>query len=195
MNKRQFVILLAFASAWLASGCAEVDVDSDSTCVASFAGPEVSGQELAIKDVNTTLYAESFTLDESSTPGTVKLKLKAIGTPTGDLVVTLHANSSGNPAVIQTEPATLDASTITPGAAAAYYTFTFDTPAKTLAAGTYWIVLHGNSSFNSTTGVSWMVSNRAGAYPDGSALNSGNNGSTWTTSLVDSKAFLFLVGC
>lgn len=191
MSKRLFIIPLVLAAACLASGCT-LDLDPISSCVSSFAGPEVSGQEAPLADFNATLYAESFTLTQSSAPGSVKLKLKAIGTPTGSLRVTLHADLNGNPDVAQTEYGTLDASTITPGADATYYEFTFTSPAKTLAAGTYWIVLRGNSNFNTSTGVYWMATDVSGAYTAGSSLSSGNNGSTWNPI---AKAFLFLLGC
>lgn len=195
MHKQGIAIILVAALAASVSSCAfDVDADGITSCIAGFSGPEVTNAEEILADFNATLYAMSFTLTQSSAPSSVRLNLKALGTPTGTLTVTLHADSGGNPSITQSGSGTLDASTILPTAAAAYYTFTFASP-QTLAPGTYWVVLHGASAFAPTKGIYWMASDVAGAYSGGSSLTSANNGGVWNTSGITNKSFLFQLGC
>lgn len=183
------IIALLFA---FAQGCGDSGAPvSGTTCTASFSGPEVAGQEVSVDTV--TEIAQSITLAAAATPGSLQLKLKAIGTPTGSVYVRIETSLSSAPSGFIVENATLDATKVAAAPAAdAFYTFTFSTP-QALAVGTYWIILKGNASFTAT-GVSWMATNVSGAYTGGTALSSSND-SSWGVSQVSGKGLLFLFGC
>ena len=109
-----------------------------------------------------TEFAQSFKLTGAVAPANVQLRLKAVGTPTGSIFVRIEPDLGGAPSGFVTENTTFNAASILPAPAAdAYYSFVFS-PAQSLAAGTYWILLLRNSSFGST-GVSWMGTNVSGS--------------------------------
>ena len=183
---------LAFSAILFAQGCGLLTNAPVTGCVANFSGPEVLGEEVSLTD-NVTELAESFTVATAGAPGNIQLKLKAIGTPTGNLYLKIEADASGQPSKVVIETTSLNTATIAAAPAAdAYYNFVYTTP-QTLAAGKYWMILYGNSNFTSTLGVDWMATNVTGAYSG--TLSLSTNDTTWTSSAVANRATLFLMGC
>lgn len=186
------ILIAAVLGLVIAEGCGPFTPLATTSCVANFSGPEVLGAEVPLTD-GVTEIAESFMIASATTPANVRIKLKAIGTPTGNLYLKIEGDASGQPNKVVIETTTLSAAAVPAAPAAdANYNFIFATP-QMLLAGKYWIILYGNSSFSSATGVGvdWMATNVVNAYSG--ILSSSTNDSTWSTTA--NTAALFLIGC
>lgn len=118
---------------------------------------------------------QSFTPAVTGPVGRVSLRLKKVGTPTGNIWVTIETTSSDDPTgTIISQSANVDVSTLT----GSYATYNFDfTGGTSITASTvYAIVLQGDYTINGTSYAVWGGTN-TGAYAGGELK--GYNGTDW----------------
>lgn len=111
--------------------------------------------------------AQSFKITSASTIGSIKLWLRKIGTPTGNLTVNIYADSAGSPGSLVTNGTsqTLAASKL--ATLYDYFEFKFSTPPSLSANTTYWIVLETTDSASSSNYVRWGTDKSNPGYLDG----------------------------
>lgn len=104
---------------------------------------------------NTEL-AQSFTLTDTASIGSVTLLLKKVGTPAGTLTFRLETDSGGTPSGTLVDPAatdTLAESDLATGYS--NYTFEFASGVELMGGLTYWLVLETSRSASNTNYVDW----------------------------------------
>jgi hypothetical protein len=184
-------VALVLSLAFSAGGCTIDDLD-DSSCLVDFSQGETSNDEYLLDDPNVRV-AMPFALTQAATHDSLRvaLKLKAVGSPTGSLILEIQADSSGSPSNLAIGSAATLSATAVSTTVSAFHAFAF-TDSKTLAAGSYWIVLRAQGVSGSNQ-ILWM-GNDQGLY-GGGAPKATNNPTTWSASTTSGRAFLFQVGC
>lgn len=111
--------------------------------------------------------AQSFKITSASSIGSVKVWLRKIGNPSGNLTVKIYTNSSGNPGSLVTNGTsqTLAASKLS--SLYDYFEFKFSTPPSLSANTTYWLVLETTGSASSANYVRWGTDKSTPSYADG----------------------------
>lgn len=145
----------------------------------------VGDQNIALRTgaANNVLLAAKFTKDGAASIKQIVLPLRQKGTITsGDVWVTILADSSGPNGAALATSAKISAASL--AAAYAGATFTFATPLDLADESAYWIVLQGDFTASATNQVEWR----------GITLVSGgnvatNNGTTWTADATKSLEF------
>lgn len=141
---------------------------------------------LALRDAAArTKIAQSFvprTNNPSFQLGTVYLMLAKVGTPTGNISVTIEGNSSSAPdgTAIATS-ANVDVSGLT--TEPTFQQFTFTAKPRLVKDTTYWIVLQGTFTISTSNYAVWANDSTDAGYGDGSITK--NDGSAWTTQAGD----------
>lgn len=155
--------------------------------------PSAFDTRQAFKDAAARTYiAQSFTTPASNPSfilGDVYLLLGKVGSPTGNLTVTIETDSSSAPGSISggvASSSTVDATTLT--ADHAYVRFAFTAKPVLTANTTYWLVLKSSASADSSNYVTWALDTDAG-YMDGSALQ-GTAVPAWSVMTGD---FVFII--
>lgn len=112
--------------------------------------------------------AQSIQVTGDQSVGTIKLWLKKVGSPTGNLTVTIESDSSGAPSgspISNGTAGTVAASTLS--TSYGWITFTFSTPPTLTGSTTYWIVLDTSDSISETNYVQWGADGSAPGYANG----------------------------
>ena len=175
------------------SACGDVTSTPFTTCPASFTTSPTVAADSSLDPASVEL-AQSFEVSSAIKSTTAQVKLLAVGSPTGDLILKIETDSSGSPSGITLATATIDATTVSK-TAAGFVTFTFSSAsAPNLNVDTtYWLRLKLPTATSSNT-IQW-IGNGENAYSDGSAKVA-TDGTTWSSGLVGSgRDFLFKVGC
>lgn len=139
-------------------------------------------------DSSTERLAQGFQTTESGKLEFVDLALLKTSAPTGDIWVTIEADSSGSPSGTALATSVL----LQPSAmatASQYHRFVFHTPATITAGTTYHIVLRGNYTTSSTNYMNWRKNTAAG-YANGTLKT--YNGSAWADTTHDAAFKVYI---
>jgi len=120
-----------------------------------------SGGNLGFVDGGTySAIAQALVPTTSYTVHSIQLSLIKTGSPTGNLTVSIRADSAGSPgsSITNGDSVTIAASSIS--SPTAFYTFTFSTPPSLTASTTYHIELTHTGTFDGSNTISWS---RAGS--------------------------------
>jgi hypothetical protein len=112
--------------------------------------------------------AQGFQVTDAGTVSSVKLWLKKVGSPTGNLTVKIQTNNAGSPSgstITNGTSATVAASSLS--TSYGYITFTFSTPPSLSAATQYHIVLETADSQSNTNYVVWGADGSTPSYASG----------------------------
>ena len=112
--------------------------------------------------------AQSFQIATGTTITEVRLYLKKVGSPTGNLTVKIETDSAGDPSGTPVTNGTSDtvaASTLS--TSYGYISFTFATDPSLSATTTYWLVLETADSQSNTDYVIWGADESSPSYADG----------------------------
>lgn len=130
--------------------------------------------------------AQSFTPTITGPINRITVKLAKNGTPSGNIVMTLEADSAGSPSGTPLATATsLSCASIT--SSPVYYDIDFPTPFTATAGVVYWYVLAGTFTQSDTDNVK-TYGNSAAGYAGG--VPKTWNGASWSSAL--SADFVFL---
>lgn len=138
--------------------------------------PTVNGDfNLRFASNNTVKTGQSFVPSVTAPVNRVELNLKRLGTPSGNIWVTIEADSAGD---ASGTPLATSSNVVVDALSTSYATIQFDfSSAVTLTASTtYWIVLQGDYSFSNANNII-QGTNSAGAYAGG--LFDTYNGTSW----------------
>lgn len=130
------------------------------------------------------LISQSWSHSSAMTISQVRLWMKKVGSPTGDLRVYLYNNTSGNPNAIVSGTAIIRASTLS--TTYGWVTFYFDAPFA-YTSGTYHLVLVTTDSASLTNYVVWGGDTSSPSYANGDVRTRTNN--TWSASPVADAIF------
>jgi len=128
---------------------------------------EVEMMEASTYDSNDKL-AQSFEISSGNTVETIKLWLKKVGSPTGNLTLTIETDSGGDPSgtpVTNGTSHTVAASTLS--TAYGWIEFTFATNPTLSGTTTYWLVLSTSDSADEFNYVTWGADDSVPSYADG----------------------------
>ena len=143
-------------------------------------------------DAARTLLAQSFKLlSGSANPsmqlGDVFLFMAKVGSPTGNLSITIEADSGGSPdGTALATSANVDITTLTAEVNGIKFTFTVRPVLST--STTYWIVLAGTNTISSTAYAAWCNDSGGSGYGDGSTKI--KSATTWSAQTGDLAFFL-----
>lgn len=110
---------------------------------------------------------QTFTLDANKTIKSIKVKLSKVGSPTGNLTLTLKATSSGLPTGSALATATIDVSTLT--GTATLYEFVLGTP-YAATAGVYCFYLTPDAGGTDSGNAPKYHYDNAAGYSDGASI-------------------------
>lgn len=136
----------------------------------------------SLKSASTTnvKLAQSFKVSDTNPSfqlGDLYLLLAKLGSPTGNLTVTIESDSSSAPdGTALATSATVDVTTLT--TEPTYTRFTFSAKPILTADTTYWIVLSTTTSASSTVCAVWANDSTEADYGDGSAMT--HNNTSWS---------------
>lgn len=144
-----------------------------------------SYQNLRAAAANTRV-AQGFKLFNSAAVMYVDLILKKVGSPTGELMLSIYSNNAGVPNASLVASQVLDVSRLSPSDTEVRFVFPRSGPV--LTGGTqYHLVLSGTWGIDATNYVHWAMDGSAGTYANGSkALY---NPTTWTVDTDDDMIF------
>jgi hypothetical protein len=168
-------------------------VESDGLDVAY--PPGYQTYDYALRDATArTQISQGFKPNTSSTVTKVRLWLKKVGTPTGNINIEIQTDNSGVPsgtAVTNGTSDNVDVSTLT--TSYDWIEFTFSTNPSLTASTQYHLVLQGDFTVNSSNYVHWGADDYDVVYPDGSM--SVYDGTTWTTEIAYNACFeIYITG-
>jgi hypothetical protein len=115
----------------------------------------------------TTALAQSFQLGSSTTIGAVKLYLKKVGSPTGNLTAKIYSDSGGSPNALITDGTSDAVAASTLSTSYGLITFAFSAPPSLTATTTYWIVFETADSASGANYVVWGADASSPGYTDG----------------------------
>jgi len=133
--------------------------------------------------------AQSFEVTGSQTVGSVSLYLKKVGSPTGNLTVTIETDNSGEPSGTPVANGTSD--TVAASTLATSYDlieFEFSTPPSLSGSTTYWIVLDTADSGSQTNYVVWGADTSSPTYADGEMLS---YDASWSAESADACFYVY----
>lgn len=120
----------------------------------------------------------------------VRVKVKKVGSPTGQITCTVYANSAGVPGSLLLTAYTLDVSRLP--TTASNIVFLFPLTASPLSSATqYHLVLSGTWAINGTDYVEWRMDGSAGTYANGAKALF--NGTSWSVDTDDDMIFSLYV--
>jgi hypothetical protein len=128
---------------------------------------------------NNTILGQSFTPSATISMNKIRLYLKKVGTPTGNLTVEIRADGADpTVAALQATSNTFNVATLISGTYD-WWDFTFPTP-PTLTGGTeYWILLSGDYSVSSSNAAVWGIDTTSPTYSGGHYGRFGNGSAVW----------------
>ena len=140
---------------------------------AAVSGDDISVSEIQMMEAATFAdgadkLAQGFQISASSTVQSVRLWLKKVGSPTGNLTVKIQTNNAGNPSgttVTNGTSGTIAASSLS--TSYDWITFTFSTPPSLNAATQYHLVLETADSVSETNYISWGADGSSPSYANG----------------------------
>ena len=145
---------------------------------------EMQMLEAATYNDGDTILAQSFQVTGSQDVDTVKLWLKKVGAPTGNLTVKIQTDNTGEPSGTEVTNGTSDtvaASTLS--TSYGWIEFTFSTNPSLSGSTTYWIVLETADAQSPSDYVVWGADGSAPSYANGEMLS--YDGATWNTESKD----------
>lgn len=135
-----------------------------------------------------TNVSQGFKCNTSSTVTKVRLWLKKVGAPTGNITVSIETDSSGVPSgtsVSNGDSSNVDVSTLT--TSYGWIVFTFSTNPSLTAGTQYHLVVKGTFSVSSSNYVDWGVDSYDVIYPNGTMSH--YDGTTWTSEPLYNACF------
>lgn len=115
------------------------------------------------------------------------VRVKKVGSPTGNIVAALYANNAGIPGSALATSHAIDVSNIPTTACDVRFTFPDTAPVLSPSPTVYHVVLGGDWTINGADYIEWRMDGSAGSYPSGS--KSVWNGTTWTADADDDMMF------
>ena len=128
--------------------------------------------------------AQGIQVDEAVTVQSVRLWLKKVGSPSGNLMVKIETDSSGDPSGTPVTNGTSDtvaASSL--GTSYGWITFTFSTPPSLSASTQYHLVLETADSQSDTNYVVWGADASTPGYADGEMMR--ERSAVWSAESAD----------
>lgn len=128
--------------------------------------------------------AQSFQVTGTTSVSSVRLWLKKVGSPTGNLTVKIQTNSAGSPSgttVTNGTSATVAASTL--ATSYGWIEFAFSTNPSLTGSTTYWLVLETTDSNSASHYVQWGADGSSPGYASGEMKS--YDGSVWNAESKD----------
>lgn len=127
--------------------------------------------------------AQGFQIGSTTTIATVRLWLKKVGSPTGNLTVKIYTNSGGNPNTLVTDGTSDVVAATTLATSYGWIDFTFSTPPSLTASTQYHIVLETTDSASNTNYVVWGADGSSPGYPSGEMKSEAS--AVWSAESMD----------
>lgn len=130
---------------------------------------------------------QGFRLGNSGQVVYADVKLKRVGSPTGNVFAVLYANNAGVPGTVIATSHLIDVSKVPTTAIDIRFTFPHTTPVLSATPTQYHLVIGGDWTINGTNYLEWRMDGSAGTYTFGS--KSVWNGTTWSADADDDMIF------
>ncbi|MEI7987742.1 MAG: discoidin domain-containing protein [Chloroflexota bacterium] len=144
--------------------------------------------EIEMTEVNSAKLAQSFYISTTDTPvNKIKLWLKKVNTPSGNIFVTLETNSYTAPSgtiIANGTSASIAADSV--GTSYAWVEFTFPSPCVIKKNTTYWIKLGASYAPDASAYIDWGADGSTPSYSSGQMKSW--NGTTW---IAENKDAIF----
>lgn len=144
---------------------------------------EIEMMEVATWTDGDEKLAQSFEVTGAQTVGSVKLWLKKVGSPTGNLTVKLYDDNSGEPGSLVTNGTSNTVAASGLSTSYGWIEFQFGTAPSLSGSTTYWLVLETADSADESDYVVWGADGSSPGYTDGEMV--AYDGSSWSAESKD----------